>query len=81
MLPHARRESIAGLLELINDRGGREDLPRVADELRLEEHFPDDEVERQIGTALNWGRYAGIFTYDSESDRLLAETSEGPIGH
>lgn len=162
MLPHARRGSIAGLLELINDRGGREDLYRIADDLRLEvddllpiveaaallrfanpergdveitpsgkafaeadittrkelfrqavlahvpilqqmhraiesktdhsmpleffrdlleEHFADDEVERQIDTALNWGRYAGIFTYDSESDRLLAETSDDPIGH
>ena len=37
----------------------------------LEEHFSDDEVQRQIDTALNWGRYGDIFTYDSESDRLL----------
>jgi hypothetical protein len=27
-------------------------------------------VDLQIETALNWGRYADIFTYDSESDRL-----------
>ena len=37
----------------------------------LEEHFSDDEVQRQIDTMLNWGRYGEIFTYDSESDRLL----------
>ena len=153
VLPHARRGAVAGLLELLNDRGGRDDLYRVADELRmelddllpiveaaallgfakpdkgdveitshgkafaeadiatrkslfreaalanvsllqqmssalasksdhtmpleffrdiLEEHFPDNEVQRQIDTALNWGRYAGIFSYNSESDRLLA---------
>ena len=36
----------------------------------LEEHFSDDDVQRQIDTALNWGRYGDIFTYDSESDRL-----------
>jgi NitT/TauT family transport system ATP-binding protein len=36
----------------------------------LQEHFSDDEVQRQIDTALNWGRYGDIFTYDSESDRL-----------
>jgi NitT/TauT family transport system ATP-binding protein len=152
MLPYARRGAIAGLLELLNDRGGKEDLYRLAEELRmdvddllpiveaavllsfaksehgdveitpsgkafadadistrkalfrkavlanitflqqmnsalvsksdhtmpleffrdiLQEHFPDDEVQRQIDTALNWGRYADIFTYDSESDRLL----------
>jgi NitT/TauT family transport system ATP-binding protein len=152
MLPHARRGAIAGLLELLNDRDGKEDLYRIAEEIRMEiddllpvveaaallsfaksergdveltpagkafaeadistrkamfrqaalahvtllqqmssalanksdrtmpveffrdilqKHFPDDEVERQIDTALNWGRYGDIFTYDSESDRLL----------
>jgi NitT/TauT family transport system ATP-binding protein len=151
MLPNARRGAIAGLLELLNDRGGKEDLYRIAEELQMEvddilpiveattllsfakseagdveispagkafaeadistrknlfreaalahvkllqqmnsaltsksdhtmpleffrdllqEHFSDEEVARQIDTALNWGRYADIFTYDSESDRL-----------
>jgi NitT/TauT family transport system ATP-binding protein len=37
----------------------------------LEEHFSDAEVQRQLDTALNWGRYGDIFTYDSETDRLL----------
>jgi len=36
----------------------------------LDEHFSDDDVQRQIETALNWGRYGDIFAYDSESDRL-----------
>ena len=36
MLPHARPGGIAGLLELLNDRGGKEDLYRVAEELRME---------------------------------------------
>jgi len=152
VLPNARRGAIAGLLELLNDRGGKEDLYRVADELRMEvddllpvveaatllkfaksdrgdveitpsgkafaeadiaarktlfrdailvnvlliqqingalaaktdrtmpleffrdllgEHFSDSEVKRQIETALNWGRYADLFAYDSESDRLF----------
>lgn len=152
VLPHARRGAIAGLLEVLNDRGGKEDLYRIADELRLEiddllpivesavllgfaksergdveltssgkafaeagiemrrvifrqaaldhvvllqqmehalqnksdhtmpleffrdllqERFSEDEVERQIDTALNWGRYGDIFIYDSERDRLL----------
>jgi NitT/TauT family transport system ATP-binding protein len=158
MLPHARRGAIAGLLELLNDHGGRDDLYRVAEELRmevddllpiveaatllsfaksdkgdveitpqgkafaeadistrkdlfrqaalahvpllqqmhgaltnksdhtmpleffrdiLEQHFPADEVQRQIDTALNWGRYGDIFTYDSESDRLLLHQPAG----
>ena len=37
----------------------------------LDEHLSHDDVQRQIDTALNWGRYAEIFTYDSETDRLL----------
>jgi NitT/TauT family transport system ATP-binding protein len=152
MLPHPGSGSIAGLLELLGDRGGQEDLYHIAEELLLEvddllpilegatllgfahtekgdvqltpsgrafveadiatrkilfreaalahasliqqihtalhnksdhampleffrdvlaEHFPQDEVERQLETALNWGRYGEIFTYDSETDRLF----------
>jgi NitT/TauT family transport system ATP-binding protein len=37
----------------------------------LDEHFSAAEVERQFETALNWGRYAEIFDYDSESKRLF----------
>jgi NitT/TauT family transport system ATP-binding protein len=40
----------------------------------LDEHFSQDEVERQFDTAMNWGRYAEIFDYDSETERfVLAE--------
>src|SRR4029077_16497285 len=31
MLPHARRGAIAGLLELLRDRGGRDDLYRIGE--------------------------------------------------
>jgi NitT/TauT family transport system ATP-binding protein len=158
MLPHARRGTIAGLLELLQDRGGKEDLYRVAEDLRMEvddilpiveaavllsfaraergdieltatgrefaeadiatrkalfreaalanvpllqqihsalagksdhtmpleffrdllqQHFPEDEAQRQIDTALNWGRYADLFTYDSETDRLVLNVAAG----
>jgi NitT/TauT family transport system ATP-binding protein len=152
MLPHARPGGIAGFMELLADRGGRDDLYKLADELAmdvddllpivdasvmlgfallhegdveitpagrtfgeadiqtqkglfrdaalknvailrlientlhakrdhaigeeffrdiLDEHFSSDEVERQFQTALNWGRYAEIFDYDSESGRIF----------
>jgi NitT/TauT family transport system ATP-binding protein len=152
MLPHARPGGIAGFMELLTDRGGRDDLYKLADELSmdvddllpiveasamlgfavlregdveitpegrkfgeadiqaqksifreaalknvailrlientlhakrdhaigeeffrdiLDEHFSSDEVERQFETALNWGRYAEIFDYDSENGRLF----------
>ena len=37
----------------------------------LDEHFSDAEVDRQLDTALNWGRYGDILRYDSESDKLM----------
>src|SRR5271170_2448520 len=151
MIPHARPGGIAGLLELLNDRKGEEDMYHIAEELLLEvddllpiidaaamlgfvtvregdvvltapgkqfaeakiparkvqfreallahvallqqmkttlesksdhempleffhdlldEYLTEDETRQQIETALNWGRYAEIFKYDSESDRL-----------
>ncbi len=158
MLPHARPGGIAGLLEILDDRGGKEDLYHLADELLmdvadllpiveaaallafatsakgdveitpegkafaqadistrkllfreavlahvtllqqinngltrksdrampleffrdlLEEHFSEDEAQKQIETALNWGRYGEIFTYDSENDRLVLHEGTG----
>ncbi len=160
MLPHARPGGIAGLLELLHDHGGRDDLYRLADELSmdvddllpiveacamlgfatlkegdveitsegtafaaaeilerktlfrdaalkhiailqcidsvlkaksdhsipeeffhdiLDEHFSQDEVERQFDTAMNWGRYAEIFDHDPERGRLvLADRGSEP---
>jgi NitT/TauT family transport system ATP-binding protein len=160
MLPHARVGGIAGLLELLQDRGGKEDLYRLSEVLImdaedllpiveaavllgfatlkegdaeitpegtrfaeadilarkilfrhaalkhvmilqqidsilhaktdrsiseeffydiLDEHFSQDEVERQFETAMNWGRYAEIFDFDRESHRLvLAEPVTEP---
>jgi NitT/TauT family transport system ATP-binding protein len=36
----------------------------------LQKRLSDEEAQRQIETALNWGRYADLFTYDATSDRL-----------
>ena len=158
VLPHATAGGMAGLLEFLNDRGGREDLYHLAEELLMEvddlfpivdeavmlgfadstqgdvritpagkefaeadiatrkklfreavlyhvtliqqirnalerksdravpleffrdvldEHLSQEDVQRQIDTALNWGRYAEIFTYDSETDRLLLNEASG----
>ena len=158
VLPHATAGGMAGLLEFLNDRGGKEDLYHLAEELLMEvddlfpivdeavmlgfadstqgdvqitpagkefaeadiatrktlfreavlghvtlikqirnalerksdravpleffrdvldEHLSQEEVERQLDTALNWGRYAEIFTYDSQTDRLLLDQASG----
>jgi NitT/TauT family transport system ATP-binding protein len=46
----------------------------------LDEHFPQEEAQRQLDTALNWGRYAEIFSYDAESDRLFLDEASS-IAH
>lgn len=158
MLPHARAGGISGLLEIVHNRGGREDLPKLADSLRLEvddllpavdastllgfarveqgdvimtpigedfatadvhrshrlfqeqvlksvpfmstvietirqkrdgrigkeflldildEHFSESEAEKQFQTLVDWGRYAQLFEYDADEERLyVAEEDE-----
>ncbi len=53
MLPHARRGAIAGLLEILEDRGGRDDLPRLANQLSMEvdDLLPTVEAARLLGFA------------------------------
>jgi NitT/TauT family transport system ATP-binding protein len=152
MLPHVRPGGIAGFLEMLDDRGGREDLHRLAKDLSfelddllpltdaavmlgflkiedgdaqitppgrafayaeiahqkelfreaamerlllfrqirrvlesksdhavheeffhdlLDEQFSEDETEKQMHTAITWGRYADIFEYDAGTHRLM----------
>ncbi len=53
MLPHARVGGISGLLEIVNDRGGREDLPQLAESLRLEvdDLLPAVDASNMLGFA------------------------------
>jgi NitT/TauT family transport system ATP-binding protein len=152
MLPHARPGGIAGLLELLLDRGGRDDMYRLADDLAFEiddllpivdaaqllgflkieegdavitpsgeefanseilrqkelfrnaaienvlllrqirraldaksdhtvpedffldmlaEQFSEEESQLQMQTAVNWGRYAELFDFDSGRRRFV----------
>lgn len=152
MLPHARPGGVAGLLELLVDKGGREDIYRLADDLAfeiddllpivdaaqllgfltveegdvaitergtefanseilrqkelfreaaegnvlllrqirraleaksdhtvpedffldmLDEQFSEDECQRQMETAITWGRYAELFDFDASRRRFV----------
>jgi NitT/TauT family transport system ATP-binding protein len=50
----------------------------------LDEHHPEEEIQRQLDTVLSWGRYCELFNYDSEKERLYLpsagepETEENP---
>ena len=44
----------------------------------LDEHFSEEEVQRQLETATNWGRYAEIFDYDRENWASLTLTEVAP---
>ena len=157
MLPHARPGGISGMLEILSDRGGHDDIYHLADDLSfeiddvlpiveaasmlgfvnvaegdveltppghqyveadiadrkelfgnaalervtlirqikraldsksnhtlpdeffhdtLDEHFSEEETIQQLQTAINWGRYAGLFDYDSASRKFYISTEE-----
>ncbi len=42
----------------------------------LDEHYPDEEAERQFATAVDWGRYAELFEYDAQERRLTITSEE-----
>jgi len=35
-----------------------------------DDHFPNEEAERQMATAIDWGRYGELFEYDASEGRL-----------
>ncbi len=39
----------------------------------LQLEFPPEEAERQIDTAIDWGRYAEILAYDDSTDMIYIE--------
>lgn len=42
----------------------------------LEEHFSVAEAERQLMTAINWGRFADLFHYDTDTEQLYLDDDQ-----
>jgi NitT/TauT family transport system ATP-binding protein len=42
----------------------------------LDEHFSEQETIQQLETAVNWGRYAGLFDYDAASGKFYIPKEE-----
>ena len=44
----------------------------------LDEHFSESEAQKQFQTLVDWGRYAQLFEYDADEERLYkVEQQEG----
>jgi NitT/TauT family transport system ATP-binding protein len=57
---------------------------RIPEELVLdilERHFTPQEAARQLGTAIDWGRYAELYSYDDPSSEIFleAQLQEEPL--
>ena len=46
----------------------------------LDEYYPSQEAERQLTTAIDWGRYAELFEYDASERRLYLPESVAGVG-
>ncbi len=49
---------------------------RIPEELVLdilENHFSSDEAQRQLSTAIDWGRYAELYSYDEPAGQIFLE--------
>ncbi len=44
----------------------------------LDEYFSSEEIDRQMDTAINWGRYAGLFEYDADERKFYLPEPDEP---
>ncbi|MBD3885617.1 nitrate/sulfonate/bicarbonate ABC transporter ATP-binding protein [Phormidium tenue FACHB-886] len=66
------------LIQQINHLLNVQQNHRISEELILdilEKHFNSEEAERQVKTAIAWGRYAELFGYDEPSGELFLEAA------
>ncbi|WP_448515092.1 AAA-associated domain-containing protein, partial [Parathermosynechococcus lividus] len=42
----------------------------------LERHFTPQEADRQLNTAIDWGRYAELFSYDEPAKEIFLESND-----
>ncbi|MEX3916342.1 nitrate/sulfonate/bicarbonate ABC transporter ATP-binding protein [Paraburkholderia sp. BR10872] len=57
---------IAHIREVLDEREGHR-APRARFELELEDHLHRADAETTLRTAIDWGRYAGLFSYDDHT--------------
>ncbi|WP_408601440.1 ABC transporter ATP-binding protein [Paraburkholderia heleia] len=57
---------IAHIREVLDEREGHR-APRARFELELEDHLHRADAETTLRSAIDWGRYAGLFSYDDHT--------------
>lgn len=68
-----RRLPLVRWLTSMLQRAGKHALEWDVVKMALELEFPPDEAEKQLDTLINWGRYAEIFSYDDNEERIYLE--------
>jgi NitT/TauT family transport system ATP-binding protein len=71
-----RLPMIQWMIQMLNAAPNKE-LPWKVFYTALLPEFPDEMSERQLGVAIDWGRYAELLDYDDRDEILSLDTSEG----
>ncbi|MCE4061764.1 nitrate/sulfonate/bicarbonate ABC transporter ATP-binding protein [Pandoraea sputorum] len=66
----------AKIRAVLQERRGQR-APRVRFEQELEDSMSDDLAQETLETAINWGRYAEIFSYNDHTETFSLEDVEG----
>ncbi|VVE39250.1 ABC transporter ATP-binding protein [Pandoraea anhela] len=66
----------AKIRTVLQERRGQR-APRVRFEQELEDSMSDDLAQETLDTAINWGRYAEIFSYNDHTETFSLEDVEG----
>lgn len=65
---------VAAMYEAVQSRGDKVEADEFLDV--LDNTYSEEEARRQFGTAIDWGRYAGLFEYDSDEEQIKRPTDE-----
>jgi NitT/TauT family transport system ATP-binding protein len=64
------------IAEILRSLGEEGRVPRSEFVERLKAHFSPSEAERQVSTALDWGRYGEIFDLDPDTEEFFFTDQE-----
>jgi len=72
-----RARSLPLVASILRSLAAGDRVPREEFLEGLRAHVPPPEAERQVDTAVNWGRFAGLFDYDADDACFLRSEEAG----